>query len=270
MTSERFGGEVVWITGASSGIGEALALLLAREGAKLVVSARRAERLEALRARCPRPEEVFVLPLDVAETERAREHVERALAAFGKIDVMVHDAGIGQRATVEETPLAEDRRIMDVNYFGVVALTKALLPEMKARGGGHFVVVSSITGYVGTPYRSAYAASKHALHGFFESLRVESRREGIAITMVCPGFIDTDFAVSAIERETGEKVDRRSPRAKANARGISPEACAREVLKAIARRAREVYVGRAEIAGIYARRFVPGLLARALEHIETV
>lgn len=270
MKRDRFVGRVVWITGASSGIGEALALLLAREGARLVVSARRAERLEALRARCPRPEDVAVLPLDVAETGRAREHVERAIAAFGKIDVMVHNAGIGQRSLVSETPLEEDRHIMDVNYFGVVALTKALLPEMKARGGGHFVVVSSITGYVGTPYRSAYSASKHALHGFFESLRVESRREGIAITMVCPGFIDTEFAVSAIERETGAKVDRHSPRAKANARGISAETCAREMLDGILEQRREIYVGRLEIAGIYARRFVPGLLARALEHVETV
>lgn len=270
MSKSRFTGKVVWVTGASSGIGEALALQLAGEGAKLVLSARRRELLEALKARCPRPQDVAILPMDVAQTELARSHVEQALAAFGKVDVMVHNAGIGQRALISETSLDEDRRIMEVNYFGVVALTKALLPEMKARGGGHFVVVSSVTGYVGTPFRSGYAASKHALHGFFESLRAEGHRENVAVTIVCPGFVDTDIAIKAIERVGGAEAQKSDTRAKANAHGITPEQCARTMVDGIAKQSREVYVGGKEIAGIYARRFAPGLLARMLRRIETV
>jgi short-subunit dehydrogenase len=270
MAKRRFEGKVVWITGASSGIGEALAQELAKEGARLVLSARRRALLEALRDRCPRPEEAFVLAMDVADTERATEHVRAALAAFGKVDVMVHNAGIGQRSLIAETPLSEDRRIMEVNYFGVVALTKALLPEMRARGGGHFVVVSSVTGYVGTPLRSGYAASKHALHGFFESLRAEGHADGIAVTMVCPGFVDTDIALKAIEAAGGSQAKKDEARAKANVHGISAAECARAMVDGIARRPREVYVGGKEIAGIYLRRYAPGVLARLLRRVPVV
>lgn len=270
MPQRRFEGKVVWVTGASSGIGEALALRFAVEGARLVVSARRATLLDALARRCPRPEEVAVLPMDISETGRARAHVDHALAAFGKVDVMVHNAGIGQRALARETPLEDDRRIMEVNYFGAVALTKALLPEMVARGGGHFVVVSSVTGYVGTPYRSGYAASKHALHGFFESLRAETHRDGIVVTMVCPGFVDTEIAVKAVERARGSGPVRGETRTRANERGISAAQCAEAIVEGVAKKRREIYVGGTEIAGIYARRFAPGLLALALRRLETV
>ncbi|MFO0713119.1 MAG: SDR family oxidoreductase [Sandaracinus sp.] len=270
MAKSRFEGKVVWVTGASSGIGEALAQELSREGARLVISARRAELLEALKARCARPDDVAILPMDVAKTELAKSHVEQALAAFGKVDVMVHNAGIGQRSLISETSLEEDRRIMEVNYFGVIALTKALLPEMKARGGGHFVVVSSVTGYVGTPFRSGYAASKHALHGFFESLRAEGHREGIEVTMVCPGFVDTEIAIKAIDRAGGGDAVKDETRAKANKHGITAEQCARVMVDGMAKRSREIYVGGKEIAGIYARRYAPGLLARVLRRVETV
>lgn len=270
MATKRFEGKVVWVTGASSGIGEALALQLARQGARLIISARRRELLEQLRDRCARPEDVFVLPLDVVETDRAKEHVAAALGAFGKVDVMIHNAGITQRSLVAETSLEQDRRVMEVNFFGVVALTKALLPEMVARGGGHFVVISSVTGYVGTPYRSAYAASKHALHGFFESLRAEGHRDHIRVTMVCPGFIDTDIAVKAIEAAGGTEATKQSERARANAEGIAPAECATVILNGVARESREVYVGGKEVAGIYLRRYAPGLLAQALKYVKTV
>ncbi len=263
-------GKVFWITGASSGIGEALARKVAEAGAKVIISARRASELEAVRSRCPRPDDVFVLPLDVAETDRADEFVKKAIAAFGQVDVMVHNAGIGQRSLVVEAPLAEDRRVMEVNYFGVVALTKALLPSMIFRKSGHFVVVSSVVGYVGTPYRSAYAASKHALHGFFESLRAEVFKDDIAVTIVCPGFVATDIAVKAVARAGGGDAEQAEQRTKANAHGISPEACAAVIVRGIEKKTREVYVGGKEIAGIYLRRYVPGVLAKALRHVKTV
>lgn len=258
--ADRTKDQVVWITGASSGIGEALALDLARRGAKLVLSARRADRLEALRLRCPDPARVAVLPLDVADTARASEHAESALVPFGRVDVMVHNAGITQRSLVAETALEVDRRIMEVNYFGVVALTKALLPSMIARKSGHLVVVSSVVGYVGTQYRSAYAASKHALHGFFESLRAEMHPHGVAVTVVCPGYVSTDITLSALKGDGSLHGER----AASNAGGMTPERCAQEIAEAIEARPREVYVGGREVLGIYLRRFAPGLLARLL------
>ena len=256
---------VIWITGASSGIGEALALDLAARGARLIVSARRVDKLESLRERCADPTRVELLPLDVAETEHAGEHAEDARRAFGRVDVLVHNAGISQRSLVAETALEVDRRIMEVNYFGVVALTKAIYPSMIAQRRGHFVVVSSVTGYVGTPYRSAYAASKHALHGFFESLRTEGREQGIDVTMVCPGFVRTDITLSALSGDGSAH----GKHERTNRGGIPPEACAASIRRAIEKPRAEVYVGGKEIAAIYLRRYAPALLREVLKRVPT-
>lgn len=260
-------GKTIWVTGASSGIGEALAIQLsAIGGVRLVISARRVELLEKVRARCADPSRVFVLPMDVADTAAAEENVKRASALAGPIDVMVHNAGVGQRSLAKDTPLAADRRVMEINYFGVVALTKALLPSMRERRTGHFVVVSSVTGYVGTPYRTTYAASKHALHGFFEGLRAEVFGDGLVVTMVCPGFVRTEIAVKALEAAGGAgRIEDHS----ATEAGIEPEVCARTIVRGMEREKREVYAGRWEIAGIYARRYAPGLLAQALRRVKT-
>ena len=187
----------VWITGASSGIGEALARVLDRRGARLVLSARRSERLEAVKASLTRPQEHRVLPLDVTATDRAAEHVAEALTG-GPVDVLVHGAGISQRSRAAETELAVDRRLMEVNFFGAVALTKAVLPSMLDRGAGHFVVVSSLVGKISTPLRSGYSASKHALHGFFDAVRAELYERGIRVTLACPGFIRTEITLHAL------------------------------------------------------------------------
>ncbi len=255
---------VFWITGASSGIGEALALELAKRGAALVISARREDRLHALRSRCPDPTRVAVLPLDVADTEHASDHVRAALEFFGRVDVMVHNAGVSQRGSAIETSLGVHRRIMEVNYFGVVALTKALLPSMLDRGRGHFVVVSSVVGYVGTPDRSAYAASKHALHGYFESLRVEAHVRGVKITMVCPGFVATELRRAALT----EHGLARGRDAEINPRAMSSERCAHAIVHAIETEAPEIHIGGREIAAIYLRRFAPRLLTRLLLHVK--
>ncbi len=257
--------KTIWITGASSGIGEALAIELGSRDVSLVLSARRLEELERVRQRCANPTRVFVLPVDVADTAAAETNVERALALAGPIDVMVHNAGIGQRALAKDTPLSEDRRVMELNYFGVVALTKALLPSMRERRRGHFVVVSSVTGYVGTPYRSAYAASKHALHGFFESLRAEAFDEGVRVTMICPGFVRTEIAKKALAAAGNPHGEGHT----AIEGGIAPEVCARAIARGMERESREVYVGGREIAGIYLRRFAPGVLAHGLRRVKT-
>lgn len=256
---------VIWVTGASSGIGAALARQLSAAGARLILSARREDKLLELARELGTP--CAVVPLDVTDVARADDHVTRAMAAFGHIDVMVHNAGVSQRAAIRDTTIDVDRRIMDVNYFGVVALTKALLPHWPAgaKRRGHFVVVSSVTGYVGTPQRSSYAASKHALHGFFESLRAELH-DAVDVTMVCPGWVDTDIATNALNGDGSAH----GVREKRNAEGITPEACAAAIVVGIRERRRETYVGRWEIAGIYARRFVPAILARALRRVNTV
>ena len=258
-----FEDRVAWITGASSGIGEALARQLAEGGARLVLSARRAEKLEALAAGLG-PSRARVVPLDVADTAAAGKNTEAALAAFGRVDLMVHGAGISQRARIVQTALEVDRRIMEVNYFGVVALTKAILPAMVQARGGRFVVLSSVTGYVGTPYRSGYAASKHALHGFFESLRAEHAADGIEVTMVCPGFVNTDIITHALHgdgREHGVKEATHSG-------AMSAEACAARIVRAVRAGRPELYVGR-ESVGIWLRRYAPAVLRTALRHVKT-
>lgn len=152
---------------------------------------------------------------------------------------------------------------MAVNYFGPVALTKAVLPSMLARRAGHVVVVSSVMGYLGTPGRSTYAAAKHALHGYFDSLRAEVWRENIGVTLACPGYVRTAISVHAL----GPRGEPHAGTDATHERGIPPERCAAAILRAVARRRREVYIGR-EVAGIYLQRWLPGLLARLVRRMK--
>jgi short-subunit dehydrogenase len=254
---------VVWITGASSGVGAALAREWARRGARVILSARNRERLEAVRADCEAPDRHLVLPLDLADTGALPDAVRRALDACGRIDVMVHNGGISQRSRAEETDLAVDRRVMKIDYFGTVALTKALLPAMLERGSGRFVVVSSLVGKIGTPMRSGYSAAKHALHGFFESLRAEVHDRGVRVTMVCPGFIKTEVSIHALTADGSEQgsMDR------AQDRGMSPEVCARRVVRAVEGGRAEVLVGGKEVWAVRLARFFPGLYRRLIRRV---
>jgi dehydrogenase/reductase SDR family member 7B len=153
---DQFAGKIVWITGASSGIGEALAAAFAREGAQLVLSSRRVEELERVRSGLARPDEHFCLPLDLAQSDTFPALSARVLEKFGRVDLLVNNGGVSQRALAADMLLEVERTMMEVNYFGTVALTKAVLPSMLARRAGHLVVISSVMGYVGTPGRSTY------------------------------------------------------------------------------------------------------------------
>lgn len=260
----KFNGHVVWITGASSGIGEATALAFAREGARLVLSSRRAEELERVRRACVRPDEHLVVPLDLARSETFPALVADVLARCGRVDVLVNNGGVSQRAFAADATLEVERALMEIDYFGPVALTKVVLPSMRARRSGHVVVISSVMGYLGTPGRSTYAAAKHALHGYFDSLRAEVWREGIKVTLVCPGYVRTAVSANAL----GPRGEANGPANAAPDRGIPAERCARAILRGVARRREEVIVGGWEVAGIYLKRFTPWLLSRIVRRMK--
>jgi dehydrogenase/reductase SDR family member 7B len=254
----KFAGQVVWITGASSGIGEALAYAFAREGARLVLSSRRPDELERVRQACERPEEHAVLPLDLTRSETFPAAVTEVLARCGHIDVLLNNGGVSQRALAADATLEVERALMEVDYFGPVALTKAVLPAMRERRAGRIVVVSSVMGYVGTPGRSTYAAAKHALHGYFDSLRAEVWREGIKVTLACPGYVKTAVSDNALGPR-GEKHGRTD---RTHQSGIAPERCAAAIVRGVARGREEIYVGGWEVAGIWLMRFTPWLFSR--------
>lgn len=255
-----FRDQVVWITGASSGIGEALAREMARRGARLVLTARREGELNRVKESCDRPETHLVFPLDLFRAAELAPAADEVRARAGDIDVFVHSSGVSQRELAERTDLEVDRRIMELNYFAAVALTKALLPSMLARGRGHLVPISSVAGKIGTPWRTAYCASKHALHGFYDGLRAEVEGRGIRVTIACPGYVRTQISAQALTGDgsafgiTDENIQK----------GIPPEECAAAIARGIERNELEVLVGGTETFGVYLKRFFPSLAARVV------
>jgi dehydrogenase/reductase SDR family member 7B len=254
----RFQDKVVWITGASSGIGEALAVAFSREGAKLVLSSRNAAELERVRKECEAPDRHLVLPLDLMKQDAIKRAAADVLKTFEHVDVLVHSGGVSQRSLVIDTDLAIDRAIMDLNFFGTVALTKAVLPSMLARKSGHIVPISSVIGHVGVPLRSAYATSKHALHGFFDTLRAETEKDGIRVTIVCPGYVRTKVSENALRGDGSRygKID------DSHARAMRPEDAAPRIVDGVAKGKQEVRVGGKEIWAIALKRFFPRLTSR--------
>ena len=250
----------VWITGASSGIGEALACAFHQVGARLILSARRADELSRVQGRCGGEGQAKVLPLDVTNSADLPDQARTALQMFGGIDVLVNNAGVTQRSLVKDTELDVYRKLMEVNFFGAVALTKAVLPAMMEARHGNIVVISSLVGKFGTPLRSGYAAAKHALHGFFDSLRAEVSRYGIKVMLVCPGYIRTDISLTALRGDGGlhGKMD------SGQARGMPVEKCAAQILKAMARGKEEIYVGQRDKYIVYLKRFFPGMFSRII------
>jgi short-subunit dehydrogenase len=256
MAGVSFTGKVVWITGASSGIGRSLALAFAAAGARLILSARRLEALAEVRGACGTAE-VRLVPFDLADLDGLPARAAEALACFGAVDIMVHNAGLAARDRVTNTARDVHERILRTNYLGPALLTQALLPSMLERGGGHFVVISSLSGKYGGPLLAAYAASKHALHGFFESLRAEEHDRGIVVTFIVPGFIRTDITAHALTG-SGGSFGRVLPIYR---HAMDPDECARRILRAVARRRQEVLVGGAEIWTVYLKRWFPRALA---------
>jgi len=254
-----FKGRRVWITGASSGIGEAMAVAFHQAGARLVLSARREDELKRVQMLCGGEPNTRILPMDVTNAAELPEKTQRALGMFSGIDILVLNAGITQRSLTRDTDESVYRQLMEVNFFASESLARAVLPSMLAQKSGHMVVISSIAGKFGVPLRSGYSASKFALHGFFEVLRAEEEKNGIRVTMVCPGYIRTDISLSALKGDGGKhaKMD------PGIAKGMPAEECAGRILQGVARGKKEIIVGAQRERGlVYLKRFFPDLLAR--------
>jgi short-subunit dehydrogenase len=262
---KKFLNKVIWLTGASSGIGEALAYAFAARGAKLILSARRKEELERVKGNClpARQPNIRILPLDLSQSETLALSTEAAIQVFGHIDILINNGGISQRSLAKDTALEVDRRIMEVDYFGTIALTKFLLPHFLKQGSGHIVVVSSVMGKIGTPYRSGYAAAKHALHGYFDSLRAELWKDQrkIYVSLICPGWVSTNITMNALTA-TGEKLAIIDPTTQ---KGLHPKKFALKMIRAIEKRKKEVYIaGAKEMFAVRLKRWWPSMFARVI------
>lgn len=248
--------KVIWITGASSGIGEALALEFAKREARLILSARREDELKRVAALTKLPElDLLLLPFDLSNTTNASGLAAQVMNKFGRIDMLINNGGYSQRSAAIETNENIDRQLMEVNYFSYVNLSKAVLPYMKRQKSGQLVVISSIAGKFGFYLRSSYSAAKHALHGFFESLRLETEQYGIRVLMVCPGKIKTNVSFNAIT-QNGNKHNEMDPSHKD---AMGAEECAKQIIKGISNEKEEIFVGGKELLMVKIKRFFPKL-----------
>lgn len=255
--------KVVWITGASSGIGEELAYLYAAKGAKLVISARRLEELERVKSKCKT--EVLCLTLDLGNSEEFPTLAQKVIDHYGRIDILINNGGISQRSIASETPLEIDRKIMEINYFGNIALTKAVLPYMIAQKSGHIVPISSFAGKFGFYLRSAYAASKHALHGFYEALRLEEANNNINVSIICPALIRTNISIHALD-SNGNPMNTMDDK---QAKGMPADLCAKKIIEAIEKNKKEVLIGNGEQKIVIIKRFFPALFYKIIKNQKT-
>jgi len=247
---------VWWITGASSGIGKGIAQFLLKHNAKVILSSRNKEALIKVAEDCKVDESQYlVLALDVNKMDNIDEKVKMVIDKFSRIDYLVNNAGISQRSIASETSIEVDRKIMETNFFGTIILTKAVLPIMIKQKSGNISAVSSVVGKFGFPLRSAYSASKHALHGFFESLRAENKKHNINVSMIIPGRINTSVSNNALT-EDGSKYDKLD---EGQANSMSPEEAAKIIIKGIINGKKEILVGGKELLMVHIRRWLPSL-----------
>ena len=246
----RFEGKTIWITGASSGIGEALAVAFAAEGASLILSGRRRDALDALAERLQA--QSLVLPFEATDSEVLPASVETAWAWRGGIDMLVNNAGVSQRSLAIDTVPSVYRTLIETDLLAPILLTQLVLPKMAARGGGHIVAISSVAGRVGTALRTGYCAAKHGLIGYMDALRAEAEQAyGVKVTNVLPGSIRTNVAANALQADG-------SRRGQSDANidaGIDPADCARRILDGLAAGQREIVVADGLEAGAALLRF---------------
>ena len=259
--------KTVWVTGASSGIGKSICREIAKKGANLVISSRRVDELNSLKSELEKSGiKVLVLELDLKKQSNFKEKFEEVLKEFSSIDLLINNGGISQRSLVTDTSSLVDRNLMEVNFFGTVALTKVVLPHMIKNGGGQIAAVSSIVGKFGFPLRSAYSASKHALHGFFESLRAENVSNNISVTMIIPGRIKTNISKNALlgDGEIYGKMDQGQDL------GMSSEKASEIIVRGLEKEKKEILVGKKEILMVHIRRFLPSLYYKLASKVKAV
>jgi short-subunit dehydrogenase len=258
--------KVIWITGASSGIGEQLVRQLAPRHNTIIISARRKKELERVRSGISSElqKNIHIVPLDLSQLDTLDAAAKKALKIHGAIDVLFNNGGISQRSMVKDTAFDVDARLMNVNFLSTVKLTKHVLPGMIAKGGGHIVLTSSLVGKFGTPFRSSYAASKHALHGFYEALAAEMWKDNVFITLFCGGYIKTNISYNAItgDGSAHKKLDDNQ------AKGKTAQAAASVMIGAVEANRQEVYFGGKEVMGVYLKRFFPSLLRRIVRKMQ--
>jgi len=252
----NFTGKTIWITGASSGIGKAVAIELSNKKVHLILSGRKEIALQEVAAIClEKGSTTQIVPFDLGNEKEIEQAAKIVLENRTKIDCLYHFGGISQRSFVSETPLFVDRKIFEVNFFGTIALTKAVLPNMIKNGGGQIAVTSSIVGKFGFPYRSSYSASKQALHGFFESLRAENVKNNIRVSMIIPGRINTNISLNALDKD-GNKYSKMDT---GQGSGKSVTETATIICKKLKREKKEILVGGMELFMVHIRRFIPSL-----------
>lgn len=254
-----FKDKVVWITGASSGIGESLAYAFSKQGAKLILSARRVEELQRVKATCNIPDEnCFILPLDVSDAESLPVLSQQVYNRFGSVDILINNAGVSHWTKVKDLSLDVIHKIFNVNFFGGIALTKAVLPQMLEKKHGHIVVISSVLGKMVVQKQAAYNASKHALQGFYDTLRLEVAHDGVGVLLVCPGFVRTNVAKNSLNK-AGVAINQDNDKI---VKGLNPDDVANSILKAIEKKKDEIIIaGRPEKSAIFLKRIAPSLFA---------
>ncbi len=257
--------KIIWITGASSGLGEALAYHWAAPVTQLVLSGRNLEQLGVVAEKCREKGALTrIIAFDLTVAEEVAAAVDTFQSEFPRIDILVNNGGISQRSMLIDTPVEVARRIMEVDFWGHVELTRQLLPFMVKTGGCNLVVISSLTGLFGFPMRSAYSAAKHALHGFFETLRLEHFKDHIYVTMVCPGMIRTNISLHALTASGSEHglMD------KGQENGVTAEKCAKIIVKAVQKNRNEVIIGKKDVIMPYLKRYVPWLFYKIAQRID--
>ena len=260
--STYFDQKKVWITGASSGIGAALAREISSRGGYVILSARSKDKLEEVQQSLKQPNQSEIVTIDLMNHEAITRVTNDVMARHSDLFMLINNAGRSQRSKVEETEYSVYRDLMELNYFSIVQLTQAVLPAMIQNKSGHVIAISSIAGKLGAPFRSGYAASKHAIQGFFDCLRSEVWHHGMKVTIICPGFVNTPIAHNAASG-SGASLGTADPE---NANGMSAEYVAKKICDAAERGKEEVVLGGKEVLGIYLKRYFPRLLSRILKN----
>jgi dehydrogenase/reductase SDR family member 7B len=260
-----FNGKIIWITGASSGIGESLAYAFAKYKVRLILSSRRKEELERVASRCMElGSDCYVYPFDLSIPTQCETAADEILKKFTYIDILVNNGGVTQRSLLADTIVEVDRRIMEIDYFSGVILTKKILPSMIQRKSGHIVAVSSVTGVFGFPLRSSYSAAKHAMVGFYETLWAELHEQGVDVTIACPGRIRTNVSINALTQNG----DPYGIMDHGQDEGISADKCAQKIIRAISRKKVLVYIAGKELVLIYLKRYIPYFFYKLVGKVE--